>query len=62
MMTKIISRIPVAVQSLWYRLGEGVYSREQLEIYKEDLIKRAGEVQEGSHIRMYVIVGRKRED
>lgn len=60
MISKVCSRIAIVLQPVWYRLGEGVYSREELDRMSQELIDIYANFPSGTHNLLNVITGCKK--
>jgi hypothetical protein len=59
MISKLASKLAISLRSIWFKLGEGIYSREDLERLSQELIDAYANFKPGTHMNFIVITGRK---
>lgn len=60
MISKLASRLAVSLQSLWYKLGQGIYSQEELERLSQELIDAWANFKPGTHMHYIIVTGQKK--
>ena len=59
MISKLVSKLAISLRSIWFKLGTGVYSQEELERLSQELIDAYAKFKPGTHLHFIVVTGRK---